>query len=133
MQDSGNKSISGVQDANLFDMHKLEFPHKYDEVWNAVDYILKDQKEKIIQSDKETGVIITDTCSWSMSREYYKYYIFAERMDDTSTKLQLRLVAHDSIFDKELKRSVLKPMHKPNVNKKATKFLESVKKRLEKK
>ena len=66
-----------------------------------------------------------------MSRKYYKYYILVERENDISSKLNLKLLAHDSVWNKNLKKSFLEPMNKAHVNKKAETFLESVKKRLE--
>ncbi len=131
-----NKLISDVQDANLFDIHETKLPYKYNEVWDAIDCVLKDQKEKITQSDKEMGFIITHTCHWSMNREFYRYYILAEKVNDTSTKLQLRLIVHNSISipgEKIGSDLILKPMNKTKVNEKANKFLGKVKEVLEKK
>ena len=125
------KLISGVKDVYLFDTHSPTIPYKYDNVWDAVNYTLKDQDEKIIQSDKETGIVVTDTCRWAMNRKYYKYYILVERENDISSKLNLKLLAHDSVWNKNLKKSFLEPMNKSHVNKKVEIFLESVKKRLE--
>ncbi|HAB53097.1 MAG TPA: hypothetical protein DCE80_13175, partial [Ignavibacteriales bacterium] len=125
------KLISGVKDVYLFDTHSPTIPYKYDNVWDAVNYTLKDQDEKIIQSDKETGIVVTDTCRWAMNRKYYKYYILVERENDISSKLNLKLLAHDSVWNKNLKKSFLEPMNKSHVNKKVKIFLESVKKRLE--
>lgn len=126
-----NKLISGVKDANLFDSHYSEFKHNYDDVWEAVKYVLDKQKEKIITSDKESGVIITDTCKWSMNRKYYKYYILIEKTDETTAKLNLKLIAHNSNFDGNLKRSVLKPMNRTFVNDKyVKKFIYEVREKL---
>ena len=127
-----NKLISGVKDVHLFDNHSPAFPYKYDNVWDAVNYTLKDQDEKIIQSDKETGIIVTDTCRQSMGRKYYQYYILIEKTSEVSTSLSLKLCGYDSIWRKELKRSVKEPMNKAHVNKTVTKFLEKVKEVLEK-
>lgn len=124
------KLTEGIEDAEHFDNKSQVLPYKYDDVWSAVDYVLKDKKEKIIQSDKETGVVITDTCGWFMSREYIKYYILVERINDVSSKLNLKLLAYDSVWNKNLQRSFKEPMNKACVNTRTMKFLESINKRL---
>ncbi|MBM4055314.1 MAG: tetratricopeptide repeat protein [Planctomycetes bacterium] len=123
--------LSGEKDANLFDSHYSVFNYKYEDVWDAVNYVLNKKKEKIITSDEESGIIITDTCRWSMNRKYYKYYILVERINDTTTKLNLKLIAHNSNWDKNLKRSILKPMNKTFVNDKfVRKFIYEVREKL---
>ncbi len=127
------KLTAGIKDASLFETYSQELPYKYDDVWEVVGYVLKDQKEKVVQSDKETGVVLTDTCRWSMNRKFYKYYISIEQPNEISTRLNLKLCAYDSCWQKELQMSVLEPMNKAYVNKIVIKFLEGVKKRLEEK
>lgn len=134
------KLISSVKDTNLFDNHFQEFPNRFEEVWDAVDYALKKQREKIIQSDKQTGIIITDmTFDWD-GEIYNKYYILVEKRNESLSVINFKLLTYHKIknksttmeegFVKWLKSPELKPANSSYTNQVAMSFLECVRKRL---
>ncbi|NUO09432.1 MAG: tetratricopeptide repeat protein [Candidatus Brocadia sp.] len=134
------KLISDVKDTNLFDNHFQEFPNRFEEVWDAVGYALKKQREKIIQSDKQTGIIITDlTFDWD-GEIYNKYYILIEKWNESLSVINFKLLTYHRIknksktmeegFMKMLKGPELKPANSSYTNQVAMSFLECVRKRL---
>jgi hypothetical protein len=130
------KLTEGIKDADLFDNHVQKFPYRYDDVWAAVDYVLKDQDEKIIQADKETEVIVTDLTRHGFIGfpRYDKYYILIEKIDETSSKLNLKLfIYYRDMKGKGLTELILKPESKSYVNERAMKFLGKVKETLKEK
>lgn len=126
--------LADVKDAELFSTHSQVFPYKYDEVWEVINYNLKKEKEKITQLDKETGIIVTDTIDFlfdyndRMFNVIEKYYIFIERINEVSTKVNLKLIAY--YFYK--KDKIVKPRDKYEANSTALGFLKRVERRLKK-
>ena len=128
------KLISGVKDAELFSTHSQVFPYRYDEVWDVINYHLKKEKENITQSDKETGIIVTDTIDFlfdyndRMFNVIEKYYIFIERINEVSSKVNLKLITY--YFYK--KDEIVKPRDKYEANSTALGFLKRLEKRFKK-
>ncbi len=94
------KLIADVKDAELFSTHSQVFPYRYDEVWDAVNYDLKKQKENITQSNKETGVIVSDSPThwWHVNGKVCdridKYYIVIEKINETTSQLKIKLIIY---------------------------------------
>lgn len=94
------KLLADVKDADLFNTFSRVLPYRYDEVWNAVIYDLKKQKENITQSDKETGVIVSDSSThwWHVNGKVCdrvdKYYIVIEKINETTSQLKIKLIIY---------------------------------------
>ncbi len=126
------KIVNNIKDADLFGNHSQELPYKYDDVWAAVDYVLKDQDEKIIESDKETGVIRTDLTRHGFIGfpRYDKYCILIEKING-ATKISLKLFSYNRDMEgRGMKELILKPQQKNYVNERVLKFMEKVKEKL---
>jgi hypothetical protein len=93
------KLTAGIEDATIFEDYDKPFFYPYDDVWTAVEDILKNQEKKIIQSNKETGVIETPLIRHGIPGfpTYTKYYVLIEKITENSTKLSLKVWAYGGI------------------------------------
>jgi hypothetical protein len=128
------KLTATVPNARLFANHTREYSFAYDKVWDAVSSLLADQKDKIIQSDKNTGELITDVTRHGIIGfpSFYKYCLLVEKESDASTKVTLKLLLYYMDFDgAHGPRNTLQPQNKDFANGKAEGFLDKVGKRLQ--
>lgn len=129
------KLTASIKDASFFDDHFREFPYRYEDVWPAVEQVLNKQGEKIIQSDKETGFIVTDLTRHGILGfpTYTKYYILLEKITENSCKLSFKLFAYSRVMEgRGATELILRPQSKALANKRGTSFLESINEALKK-
>lgn len=130
------KLTAGIKDAAFFDDQIQYFSHRYEDVWAVIENVLKDQKEKIIRSEKETGIIVTDLSRHGILGfpTYTKYYILLEKITENSCKLSFKLFAYSRVMEgRGARELILRPQSKSLANKRAMNFLESIKETLKKK
>jgi len=129
------KLTATVPNARLFAHHTREYSFAYDKVWDAVSSLLADQKDKIIQSDKNSGGLITDMTRHGIIGfpSYNKYCLLVEKESDASTKVTLKLLLYYMDFNgAHGPRNTLQPQNKDFTNGKAEGFLDKVGERLQK-
>ena len=123
-----------VKDSDKFDIHYRVFPSSFQETWYRVIQQLNIQKEKGIQQKKDKGVIATDLTRHGIYGfpKYDKYYIVIEQMNNSSTKVSLKLFTYyRDMKDREFADIVLLPVeNKVYMNKRASKFLDKITKKL---
>lgn len=129
------KLTASIKDASFFDDHFQEFTYRYEDAWSAVEQVLSKQGDKIIQSDKETGVIVTDLSRHGILGfpTYTKYYILLEKITENSCKLSFKLFAYSRVMEgRGARELILRPQSKSLANKRAMSFLESINNALKK-
>jgi hypothetical protein len=117
------KLTASVPNVNLFTEHTREYAFSYDQVWGAVSKLIATQKEKIIQSDKDAGVLMTDVTSHAfLGLGFYdEYCMLIEKIDDNTTRVNFKLLRY------ELNPAGQKiPSHSDAVNSKAQDFLDKI-------
>jgi hypothetical protein len=83
-----------VPQANLFQNNVKDFAFPYDKVWDAVSKVLTEQKENVTKSDMEKGILMTDVTKHGVLGfgNYDQYCLLLERVNDTSTRVNLKLL-----------------------------------------
>ncbi len=125
-----DKLTANTRDADLFENRTKDLQMNYDAAWNAVEKALKDQRETLRWSDKENGLLITEsTAHFGLGgNSYDQYFIVLERSGDVTSKLSFKLFRYYA--DKD---GSLKPENKPFIENRAKKFLDNVNKAATKK
>jgi len=90
------KLTFSIPNAKLFDNHTREYAFSYDQVWGAVSSLITAQNEKVVQTDKDTGVLMTDVTRHGIIGfpSYDQYCLFVEKVSDTSTKVTLKVLRY---------------------------------------
>ena len=120
----------GVKGANSFTKYSQKFNADFSTIWNIVLQVLKKElgfdERKIVESDQEKGVVVTDLDlklnGFFGPSTYDKYYIIVEKTNDKSTTVNFKFITYT--FDKPKRPT------KTFVNKKTKKFLELIEKEL---
>jgi hypothetical protein len=117
--------------ADSFDTHVREFPYAYDKVWNVVSSLLADQKETVLKSDKNTGVLETAMTKHKVLITYswQKLSLSIQRTSDTSTRVSLKFCYYTDVSDKRRGEGYLVPHSSALANAKAKAFLDKISKR----
>lgn len=125
-----DRLTANTKDADLFENRTTDLQMNYDTAWNAVEKALKDQREILYWSDKESGLLITKlTEHFGLGGpSYNQYFIVLERSGDITSKLNFKLFRYYADKDRSLK-----PENKPFIEKGAKKFLDNVNKAATKK
>jgi tetratricopeptide (TPR) repeat protein len=121
------------KDASLFESRTEVIPMSYDATWTAVQRVLKEQKEKIRVTDKESGVVITENTEHGLlGSTFDQYFIVFERVSEEITRLNFKLFTY---YDKTEKDGrVLRLPERPGfIDARAKKFIQNVSKPMAKK
>ena len=127
------KLAATVPNANLFNNHTREFTFSYDQVWGAVSSLIAAQKEKVIQSDKDKGVLMTDVTRHGIIGfpSYDRYCLLFEKVDESSTKVTIKLLKYYMDFEGQHgPPKTLEPQSDKIASSKAEAFLDKVNKQL---
>jgi hypothetical protein len=118
---------ASVPYATLFANHSREYSFAYDKVWGAVSSFLTSQHEKVIESNEEAGVLMTDLTSHVfLGLGYYdKYCILIEKLDDNTSRVTLKLLRYELAVNGQKT-----PSSGEVVNPKAEAFLNKIDKQL---
>ena len=124
---------AALAEANAFNNHAREFPFSYDKVWDAIVGLLRDQKETILKSNKDTGVLETKmTTRGAMGFVYWeKLSLILEKSGEASTKVSFKLYRFDQVNDYQKGVGHLIPVSKAKVDPKSEAFLDKFSKRLQ--
>jgi hypothetical protein len=120
------KLTATLPDAGLFPKHVTEFALPYDKVWEAASQALAQQKETILRSEKENGVLMTDLTRHSLIGipSYERYCLLIEKQNDSSTKMTFILQTyHKNILVKKESANAIKASSRDMVNIKMKEFL----------
>jgi hypothetical protein len=129
-----DKLTAKVPNANLFANHTKEYAFSYDQVWGAVSSLIAAQKETVLQSDKNAGILTTAVTRHGLIGfpSYDRYCLLVEKVNDTSTKVTLKVLRYYMDFaGQHGPPNTLEPQKKEFANSKAEEFLDKVNTRLQ--
>jgi len=88
--------ITSIRDAGIFADYTREYSLDFSKVWNAVIKTLKQQGDKSVNENFQTGIIVTDLTRHGLIGfpHYDRYLLLLERIDSNTTKLHLKLMIY---------------------------------------
>lgn len=122
-----------LPDTGLFPKHVTEYALPYDKVWEAVSQALTQQKETILRSEKEKGVLVTDLTRHSVIGipSYERYCLLLEKQNDSSTKMTFILQTYlKNILAEKGSANALKAGSQDLANSKTRQFLGKIERNL---
>jgi hypothetical protein len=86
------------QESPRFPVRSVIVSMGFDAAWLRTNEILAKNKDKVIEADKETGLVVTDLSSHGFFKRYDRYYIVVERATENTTRVVLKVLSYDKDY-----------------------------------
>jgi hypothetical protein len=88
------------QDSRTFPIRSVVVSKGLDAAWLRTKEFLARSKDKVIESNKEKCLIVTELTSHGFSKRYDKYCIVLETVTENTTRVVLKLLSYDKNYEK---------------------------------
>jgi hypothetical protein len=117
----------GDPNSSAFGVHRQDISATFDAVWNKVTERLTKNKDRIVVSDRESGLIVTAlTHHFGFPPQYSKYCVAFDKITEDTTRVSLKLLSYANTNTKFGGGAVLEPNSVTSVNRAAEKFLDEL-------
>jgi hypothetical protein len=70
----------------------------FDAAWLRTNEFLAKSKDKVVESSKEKGLLVTELTSHGFFKRYDRYCIVLERETENTTRIALKLLSYDKDY-----------------------------------